>query len=315
MNTASGFGLILLAASIAAIGSAVASGPEAAAGQSYFFAAAPAARSPQGYLGVDVRDVPADQVAALKLKQARGAEIILVDHDAPAGKANLHEHDVILQMNGQAIDGQDQLRRMLHETPPGRAVQLVISREGQSLTITTQMSTKDEVERQAWAQHLTVPEPQEPENADTGYIAAPSSSPAPRSGNSFIGSLLMSSSYTGAMLEKMSPQLADFFGAAKGAGLLVRSVVENSPAALAGMHAGDVVLRANAKLVNSTGDWARAIKDSKGHPVSITVLRDKKEQTLTLTPDSKKRSEVDQPQEAPAGYTVARLGFSLLPRS
>ena len=70
---------------------------------------------------------------------------------------------------------------------------------------------------------------------------------------------------------------------------------------------------ADAKPVTSAGDWAKAIKNSHGHPLSITVVRDKKEQTLTLTPDSKKRSSLapDQPDQT----SVARLGLTFIPRS
>ena len=288
MTRSLGLGLVLLA--LAA--------PAARAQLVLYFlggAGSPPSRAAQGYLGVDIRDISPDQVTALKLKDTRGAEVVLVDHDAPAGKAGLREHDVVLEMNGQAIDGQDQMRRMLHDSPPGRTIVLLVSRDGQQLTLTTTMSTREEVERQAWAQHLAVPEPQAPpaDPADDGFSlgAAPSSAP-PARGNSFIGSLLMNPSYTGAMLEKMSTQLAEFFGVANGAGLLVRSVQENSPAALAGMRAGDVVVRADARPVNSTSDWAKAIKNSHGHPLEIVVMRDKKEQTLTLTPDGKKRSSL-----------------------
>src|ERR1700734_2340953 len=56
--------------------------------------------SSQGYLGIDVRDIDAQRAAALKLKEPAGAEIITVDHDAPAGTMGLKVHDVILQING-----------------------------------------------------------------------------------------------------------------------------------------------------------------------------------------------------------------------
>jgi S1-C subfamily serine protease len=240
-----------------------------------------------------------DQIAALKLKDARGAEIVHVDHDAPAGKAGLREHDVILRVNDQTIEGEEQLRRMLRESPPGTPLTLLVSRDGQRMTVTTQTANREEVERQAWEQHLTVPEPLPPTEIDGSiYFAAPSS-PAPpvRGGNNFLGPLLMDPSYTGAMLETMSAQLAEYFGVPSGGGLLVRSVEANSPAALAGMRAGDVVVRANAKAVASSADWTKAIKDSYGRPLAVVVLRDKKEQTLTLTPDSKRRSSLEQPSQ------------------
>ena len=82
-------------------------------------------RTSQGYLGIEMRDIDNDRVVALKLKDASGAEIIIVDHDAPAGKVGLRVHDVILQMNGQQIQGVEQLRRMLRETPAGRSIALL----------------------------------------------------------------------------------------------------------------------------------------------------------------------------------------------
>ncbi|MGA1982097.1 MAG: PDZ domain-containing protein [Acidobacteriaceae bacterium] len=319
MKSAFGYGLILLAASAFSTQSALAwgnGGSEVEAGGVQFLMSGPGTvRGAQGYLGVDVRDVPADQVAVLKLKEARGAEIILVDHDAPAGKAGLREHDVVLQMNGQAIDGEDQLRKLLHECSPGKAITLVISRDGQQVTVTTQMANREEVERQAWEQHLTVPEPQGPPSDITGsdFGAAASTAPAV-SGNSFVGTMLMNPSYTGAMLEEMSSQLADYFGVSSGVGLLVRSVQSNSPAAVAGMRAGDVVMQADAKPMANTGDWAKAIKNSQGHAMTIVVMRDKKQQTLTLTPDSKKRSNVQTPAQD-RDAAVGHLGLSFRPQS
>jgi serine protease Do len=250
----------------------------------------------QGYLGVDVRDVTEDRMVLLKLKDTHGAEITLVDHDGPAGKAGLREHDVVLQMNGQPIDGKDQIHRMLHGNPPGRTIVLLISRDGQPITVTTQLANQEEVEREAWERHMTVPEPVYSAQPSESFMAGPSVGAPVRGGNSFMGKgLIMNPSYTGAMLEMMSPQLADFFGSPSGSGLLVRSVEPNSPAALAGMRAGDIVLRANAQGITSSSDWTRAIQGSRGRVVTIVVLRERKEQTLSLTPDGKKRSSLERP--------------------
>src|SRR5207237_9463385 len=83
------------------------------------------------YLGIDSRDVTADRVATLKLKEERGAEVILVDQDAPAGKAGIQEHDVILQFNAQPVEGVEQLGRLIHEKHAVRTVAMLLSREGQ----------------------------------------------------------------------------------------------------------------------------------------------------------------------------------------
>ena len=279
------------------------SGYEASAGTT--------ARNTQGYLGVDIRDVSDDQIGVLKLKESRGAEVIHVDHDGPAGKAGLQEHDVIQQMNGQVIEGEDQLRRMLRETPAGRTVTLVISRGGQPQTLTTQLGNRLEVERKAWEDHWRVPEPTDADGVGaTGsgfFSAAP-----PSKGHNFIGALTLGSAYTGATVETLGPQLAEFFGS-QGAGVLVHSVDANSPAAMAGLRAGDVVVQANAVKMTNSAAWLKVVRESKGKPLAVVVLRDKKEQTLTLIPDSKKRSSMDgRPEIDGVGMepvVASRLGF------
>src|SRR3981081_2884710 len=80
------------------------------------------------YLGVDIADISSDRLGTLKLKEEQGVEVTMVDQDAPAGKAGIKEHDVILTMNGTAIESGAQLRRMIHEMPAGRLVTFGISR-------------------------------------------------------------------------------------------------------------------------------------------------------------------------------------------
>src|SRR5207248_2585440 len=94
------------------------------------------------YLGIDTRDISSERIAPLKLKDERGVEVTMVDQDAPAGKAGLKEHDVILSFNGEQVASAAQLRRMIHETPPSRAVTLGLSREGQPLTVKVQLAAR-----------------------------------------------------------------------------------------------------------------------------------------------------------------------------
>ena len=110
----------------------------------------------------------------------------------------------------------------------------------------------------------------------------------------------------------MSPQLADFFGTQTG--LLVSSVDPDSPAAAAGLRAGDVVIRANGTALVTTNDWLRAIHTGRGRSVPVVVRRDKKDQTLTLVPDPKRRAalmpnsdEAPGPQLAVGPFLVTGL--------
>jgi len=251
----------------------------------------------QGYLGVDIRDITDDRARALKLKEVRGAEICLIDHDGPAIKAGLRESDVILSMNGQPIEGEEQLRRMLRETPAGRTVNFIFSRDGQQQTITVQLANREEVERRAWDKHFAVPEPEDATAAEEPEPLMPAPSvQGPRSypGFGFMGHIMTSSNYTGAILDPLGTQLAQYFGAQPGTGLLVKSIDHGSPAERAGLHAGDVVLRVNANTVSSRSDWMHAIQNSNGKPVTLSVIRDRKPLTLTLS--GFKRSGFDRPQ-------------------
>lgn len=259
----------------------------------------------QGYLGIDIRDISESEVIALHLKSSHGAEVIMVDHDGPAGKAGLREHDVVLSVNGTQVDGEDQLRKLLHDMQPGRTVALLVCRNGAEQTVNATMANRAELERQAWENHWTVPEPA----FEDSY---PSAAGGTRSGSGkgfMAGHLLPTApAYTGAAVDALGGQLADYFGVKEGRGLLVHEVEGNSPAAAAGLRAGDVVTRVNGDRVGSKSDWGRALHDSKGHPVSLTIVRDRHEQTLTMVPDSKHRSQLEYPEQpAPERSRVSVL--------
>ena len=251
-----------------------------------------------GYLGIDVRDISDEEATTLKLKDSRGAEIVRVDHDGPAGKMGLRERDVILQLNGLLIDGEEQIRRLLREISAGKPVALVVSRDGRQLKMTALMANRTEVERQAWEQHLAAPPPQAPPTGlpsedsanQGGQNVAVGSAPKSTYSKGFLGTILLAPAYTGVTLERIGPQLSQFFGVPRGTGLLVQGVDTNSPAAIAGVRAGDVVVLADSKTVSSQADWTKIIRDAKGRPVTVVVLRDHKETVLTVTPDARKRS-------------------------
>jgi membrane-associated protease RseP (regulator of RpoE activity) len=250
------------------------------------------AHSSQGYLGVELHDIDNDRANTLKLKDVHGAEVVTVDHDGPANKAGLKPHDVILEMNGQRVEGVEQLKRMLHETPAGHTVHFIVSRDGQQKEISVELANRSKVEAEAWSKHFSVPDPEEAPLPD-GFLA-PSTSHG--FGNGFFGVFTGNSLYVGADVDVISTQLANYFGVTDGAGLLVKTVDENSPAANAGLKAGDVITKVNNERMASRSDWFKALHSNRGKQVQLTVMRDKKEQKLTMQAGGpKKKGEIDWP--------------------
>ncbi|MGC1976862.1 MAG: PDZ domain-containing protein [Candidatus Sulfotelmatobacter sp.] len=246
------------------------------------------------YLGVDIADITADRLGALKLKEEQGVEVTMVDQDAPAGKAGFREHDVLLTMNGTTIDSKSQLQRMIRETPPGRVVTFGLSRDGQPMTVKVQladrrnefmhMSGKDE----DWDKSMHIEIPPIPNLPD---FDVPN-----------IGVVVVHSSMrSGLMVENLTPQLGEFFGAKNGNGVLVRSVEKGSRADKAGLRAGDVITRVGDQPVHDTSDFSHVLHSHSAGSVNVNVIRDRKEQTLTLTlPERRDSGEmIEQSLEAP----------------
>ena len=95
------------------------------------------------YLGVNLAEVNADRARELKLKEPYGVEITRVEEGSPAEKAGLKAGDVVLEYNGQRVEGMEQFGRLVHETPAGRDVKLLISRGGATQTISATLGTRD----------------------------------------------------------------------------------------------------------------------------------------------------------------------------
>jgi membrane-associated protease RseP (regulator of RpoE activity) len=238
------------------------------------------------YLGVDINEVTQERLSALKLKEERGVEVLVVDQDSPAGKAGLKPQDVILSINGTNIESGPQLRRLIRETPPGRTVTLAISRDGQAQTFKVELGDRTK----AWSWKGT----EHAWGVEMPKVTVMPSLPEME----FPGSVVVvhSSMRSGLMVENLTAQLGEFFGVKSGRGVLVRSVDKGSRADQAGMRAGDVIVRIDAEKIDDTSDFSRALRTLKAGKSSIALVRDKREQTLTITLPERKQSMLGVPE-------------------
>ena len=230
----------------------------------------------QGYLGVYLGDVDADRAQALHLGSAQGAEITLLDHDAPAAKVGLRMHDVILEMNGNRIQNADQLRKLLHSVAIGHKVELVISRDGQRQNVAVQMADRRKVQEQAR------------EEIGSGSYSSPAFGFVSGGGSSDVQSApagfhLWSMGHSlnvGALVEPLAPQTAEVLGVSSG--LVIKSVASKSPAFVAGLKPHDVILQVGAENIATVSDWERALRSSEGKPVQVAIFRDHSKQLVLL---------------------------------
>lgn len=236
------------------------------------------------YLGLFIADVTAEDVERLDLPEERGVLISGVADEGPARDAGLQEDDVIVSWNGDRIEGETQLRRILGETPAGRTASLGVIRAGSERTIAVELGHRGGPGgafsfRSGWDedQAIELREHIEKSREHLGDVRV------------HIGEMphvmtLMSmrGGRLGVAIQTLDGQLAEYFGLDDRAGALITNVREDSPAAAAGLKAGDVIVAVAGEDVESPSEVSRLVWDADAGPVAIRILRDRQERTVTV---------------------------------
>jgi serine protease Do len=214
------------------------------------------------YLGVNLCEIPSDRARELKLKDAYGVEITRVEDGSPAEKAGLKSGDVVLEYNGQRVEGMEQFGRLVRETPSGREVKLLISRNGATQSITATLQT-----RKLKTMATVMP------NFDMPEVHIPD---MPQIFTTWRNPML------GVEAESLGPQLAAYFGVKEG--VLVRSVSKDTAAEKAGIKAGDVITKVGESSVTTPNELVSAVHAAmakKSFPIEL--MRDRHEANVTVT--------------------------------
>jgi serine protease Do len=211
------------------------------------------------FLGVGLQEISSDRAKQLRLPEEAGVEITSVENDSPASAAGVKVGDVILQYNGQRVEGVEQFQRMVQETPVGREVKLQLFRNGNRETVTAKIGSRP---------NLLQP------RTSLVYPTEPPQNVAPRVLQTPATAVL------GIQGEAIDGQLADYFGVKSG--VLVRSVARDSAADKAGVKAGDVITRVDNAAVSSPAEVAVRVR--RNQSATITLTRDKREMTVSVNP-------------------------------
>jgi C-terminal processing protease CtpA/Prc len=259
--------------------------------------------SREAQIGVSIRDLEADRTAT-----STGAVVERVAPDSPAERAGMKVGDVITGFDGEKVRSAKQLARLVNETAPGRTVPATVLRDGKAvdLKVTPEAGETaragDGFVMPPMAEWRTMPELNfdsrmfkfdDPDSAELFEKRLPGGK-----GHAFEFFANPGGGRLGIGLQDLTPQLAEYFGAKDGA--LVTTVEDDSPAARAGLKAGDVITAINGNSVESSADVVRAVGDAgENGELAITYLRERKTATATAKIETRKRQEPQRGSERP----------------
>lgn len=217
-----------------------------------------------GWLGIEIAEVTPEKAKELKLPRTEGVIVSDVLPDSPSAKAGLEAKDVILEYDGQAVEGTVQFRRLVRETPPGRSVPVEVARNGHDEKLTVQVGSS------ARSMETRLREVLPPRNFNFNFSMPelfPSMTPV-----------------LGVQAEDISGQLGTYFHVPEGAGVLIREVSPNSAAAKAGLKAGDVITHVDGAAVKTVDDLRKHLRDQREQKsVSLTIIRQGSEMKVPVT--------------------------------
>ncbi len=218
------------------------------------------------HLGVTLGDVTTEKAQELKLPAVAGALVNSVQKNSAAAKAGILAGDAIMEFDGIRVRSSAELRRLIRETPAGRAVEMKIVRDGK----TRVLSAKLEVSGNQFNYSYNAPEVHIPSINVPEIHIPPMDFPA-------FGGRRATLGISG---EDLTPQLAEYFGVKQGKGVLIFEVTKGGAADKAALKAGDVIAAVDGKPISGVDELRAALNDNftgDAHKVSLIIIRDHRE--------------------------------------
>jgi len=223
------------------------------------------------WLGVSTQEITDDLRDGINYKGTGGVLVSRVVSDSPASRAGIKKGDVLVSLNSRTIDTPDELTDVVRSCKVGQSVSLVLSSGGVKRTVTAKL-----VEWPA----------DDSDVYDSPTPPSPPSAPrAPRAyryswdGDNF-NMVVPSRGRLGVQIQNLNSDLGDALNVPGGKGVLVTSVVDDSPASKVGIKGGDVIVGVGGATIEDTDDLSRELRRHEGK-TSITLMRRGVKRTVT----------------------------------
>jgi serine protease Do len=191
----------------------------------------------RGWLGVTVLSQPIDEDTRklLHLSSRKGALVNSIDPASPAGKGGLKQYDVIVEINGLAIENNTDLRMKIADIQPGAKADIKIIRDGKEKIITVIIAELEE--------------------------------------NTARSRAVSSGKEVGLTVSTLTPAIARRYGYRTTTGLLVTEVQNGSDAARKGLQPGDIILEVNREKVATEQEWDSLLDKKKSGEALLLLVR------------------------------------------
>jgi serine protease Do len=189
----------------------------------------------RGKIGVTILPVDEDTRKLLNLPTRKGALINSVTPGDPADKAGIKQYDFIVELNGQPIENNNDLRMKIADIKPGIAVTLKIIRDGKEITVTATVAEMEDTQPKA--------------------------------------STVSTATDVGIRVTALTPNLARRYGLRTAKGLIITEVDSSSDAARKGLQPSDIVLEVNRQKVSTEEEWDAVVGKKKSGEALLLLIR------------------------------------------
>jgi membrane-associated protease RseP (regulator of RpoE activity) len=296
------------------------------------------------YLGVYTETLTRENMSRYHITgEPRGVGVTQVAENSPAAKAGLQKGDVIVRFDGEEVSSTQKLSRLVSESAPEHTARLTVSRGGSEREISVTLAKREpfgalDANTEAWRsengelfrwdgkdwqkqsqeearkhseewrkQSEKLREQLERSREQLERSRGQLQLLQGRGGG--FAFTLGAGRRIGVTTTQLTDQLADYFGVSREGGVLITSVAENSPAAKAGLKAGDIVTEVDGERIKGAGDLARLVSRKDEGDVTLTVTRERSRRTMRVTPE---KSPAPESWTFPQGLFAAPDGADAL---
>jgi serine protease Do len=206
----------------------------------------------RGYLGVKIGNIESGVGEFYGAASDKGAMVAEVMEGSPAEQAGIKVDDIVVELEGEAVVGANELMNRIAMFKPGTEVKLTVLRDGKRRAISLTLGTRP----------------------DDKTVASGSESKAEEQ--------------LGVNVQTLTPEMGQRLGYEGLRGVVVTEVTAGSPAEEKGIQPGDLITEVNREAVRTLRQWSDAINKAAEKGKILLRVRGERGTRLVLITLSEK---------------------------